>query len=156
MADIRLPLGGLKFSVRVAILCVVDGLLLVHTLEGEDFAFLPGGALGTGEDAVECARREWAEETGTVPGDLRVVAVVENFFGAPDHPQHEIGFYLRMTDPPLLPAGDFAVVDDAAGRFRWLPVGEVAAYPVLPTVVGELLDLPEGEVRHTVRRSSPA
>ncbi|UTA51160.1 hypothetical protein MSS93_02270 [Deinococcus radiodurans] len=33
MTDIRLPLGGLKFSVRVALLCVRNGELLVQTSE---------------------------------------------------------------------------------------------------------------------------
>lgn len=64
--DIRLPLERLKFSVRVALLCVRDGELLVQTSGGagapEPFFFLPGGALRTDEDAARCARREWEEE----------------------------------------------------------------------------------------------
>lgn len=61
MTDIRLPLGGLKFSVRVAVLCVRDGRLLANTGDGghgPGFWFLPGGALATDEEALTCARRE--------------------------------------------------------------------------------------------------
>lgn len=151
MVDIRLLLGGLRFSVRVALLCVREGRLLVNVDDGLGFAFLPGGALGTGEDVVECAAREWAEETGLAPGPMRVVAVVENFFGGSHGPQHEIGFYLRMSDPPEVADGA-SILDSATGRLRWLPLAEVAAYPVLPTLVLDLLEVPDGEVRHLVQR----
>ncbi len=155
MADIRLPLGGLKFSVRVAVLCVRRGRLLVNIDDRLDFAFLPGGALGTGEGVLECAAREWAEETGTAPGPMRVVGVVENLFSGGHGPQHEIGFYLAMSDPPDIVDGT-AILDSDTGRLRWLPLREVATYPVLPSVVEDLLGVPDRVVRHLVRRSSPA
>ena len=153
MTDIRIPLGGLKFSVRVSIICIRDGSLLVNTVEGHDFAFLPGGALGTGEDALECARREWAEETGTAAGALRLVGVVENFFGPPGSGQHELGLVTRMAQAPAdLPRDAFPVRDAESAFFRWLPLGDVTAYPVLPLAVGGLLDVPEGSVRHLLER----
>ncbi|WP_226342667.1 hypothetical protein [Deinococcus sp. AJ005] len=58
MTDIRIPLGGLKFSVRVAIVCVRDGMLLANTERGIGFWYLPGGALATDEDAHSCAERD--------------------------------------------------------------------------------------------------
>jgi 8-oxo-dGTP pyrophosphatase MutT (NUDIX family) len=87
--DIRLPLGGLTFSVRVAILCVrnaqtPDACLLANTEDNLGFWYLPGGALGTGETSESCAAREWAEETGTPPGGMQLVGIVENHFGPPD------------------------------------------------------------------------
>ena len=45
MTDIRLRLGGLKFSVRVAILCVRGDRVLTNSADGLPFHFLPGGAL---------------------------------------------------------------------------------------------------------------
>lgn len=51
MTDIRLPLGGLKFSVRVAVLYVCGERRLVGLHVHQPFAFLPGGALATSEDA---------------------------------------------------------------------------------------------------------
>ena len=156
MTDIRLPLGGLKFSVRVAILCLRDGELLVQTTEsvaGEPFLFLPGGALSTDEDAATCARREWEEETGLPCGPLRLVAVVENFFGPPEKRQHEIGFYFRMEEPPAaLPHGAFGVLDNADTGFEWVRLDELGTRPVYPLVVRDLLDVPAGEVRHLVNR----
>lgn len=152
MTDVRLPLGGLKFSVRVAVLCVRAGKLLVNAQRHQPFAFLPGGALMTDEDVYACAAREWREETGTPPGPLRLVGVVENFFGPPDRRQHEIGFYVHMDAPPELPDEAFTLLDNAEVLTEWVPLSEVAARPVYPAVVARLLDVPPGEVRHVVNR----
>ncbi len=157
MTDIRLPLGGLKFSVRVALLCVRNGELLVQTSEAnapEPFFFLPGGALSTDEDAATCARREWEEETGLLCGPLRLVAVVENFFGPPEKRQHEIGFYFRLEEVPAeLPHGAFSVLDNTDTGFEWVRLDELGARPVYPLLVRDLLSVPVGEVRHLVIRS---
>ncbi len=153
MGDIRLPIDGVRFSVRVAVLCVRDDRLLVNHLDDIDFAFLPGGALATGEDVLQCAAREWLEETGTEPGPLRLVGVVENFFGPVEDPQHELGFYLRMEAPDALPDEEFTILDAPDGRLGWISLADVATYPVLPESVAELATVPPGELRHLVRRS---
>ena len=152
MTDIRLPLGGLKFSVRVAVLCVRAGRLLVNAQHHQHFAFVPGGALMTDEDVYACAAREWREETGTPPGPLRLVGVVENFFGPPDARQHEIGFYFHMEAPPELPDAPFTVLDNAEVFTEWVALDRIAARPVYPSVVAELLDAAPGEIRHIVNR----
>ncbi|WP_019585811.1 NUDIX domain-containing protein [Deinococcus apachensis] len=152
MTDIRLPLGGLKFSVRVAILCVRGDRLLANTAENLGFWFLPGGALSTDEDVVTCAAREWEEETGTRAGPLRLVGVLENFFGPTHKRQHEIGFYFRMEAPPELPDGAFTVLDNADVICEWVLVSEIATRPVYPLAVAEFLKAAPGEVRHLVER----
>ncbi|GMA14955.1 NUDIX domain-containing protein [Deinococcus metallilatus] len=153
MTDIRLPLGGLKFSVRVAILCVRDDRLLANTAQGLGFWFLPGGALATDEDITTCAAREWEEETGTSAGPLRLVGVLENFFGPPHKRQHELGFYFRMDAPPELPDEPFMVLDNAETLCEWVPLTELAARPVYPLALSEFLTAGPGEVRHLVERS---
>lgn len=153
MTDIRLPLGGLKFSVRVAILCVREDRLLVNTAPSLSFGFLPGGALSTDEDILTCAGREWEEETGTPVGPLRLVGVLENFFGLPHQRQHELGFYVRMDAPPELPDEPFTVLDNTDVRCEWVPLSGIAAYPVYPLATAEFLGAGPGEVRHLVERS---
>ena len=152
MTDIRLPLGGLKFSVRVAILCVRGDHVLTNSAESLPFHFLPGGALGTDEDTLDCARREWLEETGVPPGPLRLVGVIENFFGPPEKRQHEISFYYRMEALDALPGGAFTVKDNADVICQWVPKGEYERTPVYPLIARSLLDVPDGEVRHIVNR----
>lgn len=152
MVDIRLPLGGGKFSVRVGVLCVRDGSLLVNQLAGDDFAFVPGGALGTGEDILTCAQREWREETGLEAVGCRLVGIVENFFNERGTFQHEIGCYVAVDPPPdgaVLPE---LVVDSTDTAFVWVPLDQVATYPVLPAQIAELLSVPEGQIRHRVNQ----
>lgn len=153
MTDIRLPLGGVKFSVRVALLCVRDGKLLANTAPGLGFWFLPGGALATGEDALGCAAREWVEETGTPPGPLRLVGVLESHFGPAHKRQHELGFYFLMDAPPELPDEPFTVLDNADTLCEWVPLTELATRPVYPLAVAKFLAAAPGEVRHLVERS---
>ena len=60
MTDIRLPLGGVKFSVRAVILCTRGDTLLTNCGPGEHgsgFHFLPGGAVRADEDAAQAAAR---------------------------------------------------------------------------------------------------
>lgn len=152
MTDIRLPLGGLKFSVRVAIICVRGNRLLANTEPNIGFWYLPGGALATDEDARGCAEREWREETGTPPGELRLLSVVENFFGPAHARQHEIGFYFRMDAPAELPGTPFTVLDNPNILCGWIPVAEIETHPVYPLIVRELLDGDDGTVRHRVNR----
>ncbi|WP_221089825.1 NUDIX domain-containing protein [Deinococcus aquaedulcis] len=155
MTDLRLPLGGLKFSVRVGIVCTRDGHLLTNTGPGEfgaGFHFLPGGAVAVNEDTLSAARREWQEEVGVAPGPLRLVGVVENFFGPPERRQHELGFYYHMEAPADVPDGVFATLDHAEVSCQWVAFGALAEVAVYPLVVRELLDVPVGVVRHFVNR----
>lgn len=165
MTDIRLPLGAVKFSVRVGIIVVDGGRLLVNRIAGEPWTFLPGGAMSTGEDALACAAREWVEETGLTPGRLSLCGVVENFWlenfaehhGVVARRQHEIGFYVRMTAPDGLAALPMLVADDAPAvtAFEWVPLSMVGGAQVRPACVLELIDIPHGQVRHIVNREQP-
>ncbi|PNY83147.1 NUDIX domain-containing protein, partial [Deinococcus koreensis] len=139
---------------RVAILCRRGGTLLTNASDGLAFHFVPGGALSTDEDVAICAVREWQEETGVPPGPMRLVGIVENFFGPPDRRQHEIGFYFLMPAPESLPADRFSVQDNADVWCQWAPVAGIADVPVYPLVIRELLEVPPGTVRHLVNREA--
>ncbi|CAM3603140.1 NUDIX hydrolase [Deinococcus frigens] len=152
MTDIRIPLGGLYFSVRVAIICVRDGQLLANTEMGIGFWYLPGGALTTEETLEACAEREWREETGTPPGKLRLLGIVENFFGPAHRRQHEIGFYFRMDAPAELPDTAFTVLDNGNVTCEWIPLDEIQSRPVYPLIVRELLNGNNSAVQHIVNR----
>jgi 8-oxo-dGTP pyrophosphatase MutT (NUDIX family) len=152
MTDIRLPLGGLNFSVRVIILCVRDGKLLATSEPGLPFWYLPGGALAVDEDAASGAAREWREETGLEPGPLHLVGIIETFFGSGAARQHEIGFYFRMAAPPELSAEPFSVLDKTDFPYDWILLDELTSRPVYPLAAHPLLDVPQGTVRHIVNR----
>ncbi|MCD0162564.1 NUDIX domain-containing protein [Deinococcus sp. 6YEL10] len=148
--DICLPLGNVKFSVRVGVLCTRGDTLLTNTEPGIGFHYLPGGAVTTGEDSATAAAREWTEETGLPPGPLRLVGVVENFFGPPDRRQHEIGFYYHTPAPAELPDHPFTVQDNPGVTCHWLPLNATESTPVYPLVIRDLLAVPPGEIRHII------
>lgn len=155
MTDLRLPVGDVIFALRAGILCVRDGQLLVIAAQGFQFRYLPGGAVATDEDAAQAAAREWHEETGLTAGPLRLVGLIENFFELNGQRWHEIGFYslISLMDLP----SDFALngealADQPEHRWEWIPVSEIEAQRVYPTVIRELLYAPVGTVRHIVNR----
>lgn len=152
MTDIRLPIGNIKFSVRVVILCLRRDWVLANTEPDLGFWFLPGGALATEEEAASCAAREWQEETGTPPGPMRLVGVLENFFGPPENPQHEIGFYFRMDAPSELPDEPFRVLDNPDVICEWVPLAQWRTRPVYPLAAAEFLEARPGEIRHRLER----
>ncbi|MFD1730480.1 NUDIX domain-containing protein [Deinococcus malanensis] len=110
------------------------------------------GAAGSNEDTAAAAAREWTEETGVSAGPLRLVGVVENFFGPNEAREHEVGFYYRMDAPPQLPEASFALTDNPRVRAEWLPLDKIHIRPVYPRAACALLALPPGEVRHLVHR----
>lgn len=157
MTDIRLPLGNVKFSVRAVILCTRADTLLMncgHGEHGSGFHFLPGGAVRADEDSAQAAAREWHEETGLTAGELRLVGIVESFFGPPGRREHEIGFYYHLPAPPDLPDGTFTVHDNPDVQCQWVPFDRIEATPVYPLIVRDLLRVPPGEVRHLLNREA--
>lgn len=90
---------------------------------------------------------------GVPAGPLRLVGVLENFFGPPGKRQHELGFYFRMEAPPELPDMPFPVLDNPDVICEWVPLSEIAARPVYPLAVADFLSAAPGEVRHLVERS---
>lgn len=152
MPDIRLPVDGTIFALRAGILCIRDGKLLVVSGDGFDFRYLPGGAVAAGEDSAQAAAREWTEETGLPPGPLHLAGVIENFFTLNGQTCHEIGFFYRMDAPEHWPGTLTTLLDQNDQRLEWLPLAELDAARVSPTVIRELLNVPPGEVRHLVER----
>ncbi len=67
-------------TLGVRVLLVRDGsvLLVKHTYHPG--WLLPGGGVKRGETLEQAARREVREETGLVPGDLRLIGMFTNFY----------------------------------------------------------------------------
>lgn len=149
--DLRLVVAEVAFAVRAVLLCQRGAKLLV---EGGDYPFrnLPGGAVQIGEALADGAAREWHEETGLEAGELRLLALVENFFELKGRRWHELGFYYRVTAPQALPDGRFSLLDNAANYLDWVSPDAVNDKPIYPTSALEFMDVPDGEFRHIVNR----
>ena len=108
-------------EVAVGAIVVRDGsVLLVRRARGAGVGLwsIPGGRVDLGETMEAAVRRELAEETGLVAGDVRHVGHVERI-GA--------GWHFVIHDFLVdAPAGDACPGDDAS-EVRWVPLGGLGA-----------------------------
>jgi ADP-ribose pyrophosphatase YjhB (NUDIX family) len=137
------------FNLRVAAVIFRGDEILLCTVQGLSYWFLPGGRVRFGESSDVALARELAEELGhDLPGGS-LALIVENIF---DHrgPQHEIGLYYRLAWPSALPPGDLQGGIESGHTFRWRAIGELGAVRFEPAglvpVLAGLGDTP----RHVV------
>jgi 8-oxo-dGTP pyrophosphatase MutT (NUDIX family) len=137
------------FNLRVAAIITRDDQILVCTVDGLGYWFLPGGRVRFGEPSDVALARELAEELGhdLPPGPLALV--VENIFRKPSL-EHEIGLYHRITWPSTLAPDDLEAGTESGHRFRWMPVRDLGSVDFRP--VGLIPVLPElaGTLQHVV------
>ena len=129
---------------RVAAYAVVvaDGALLLTLLSqrtgsGAGRWTLPGGGVDPGEEPSAAVLREVHEETGQDVDEVRLLEVVTRHWvgvsdrGPEDHHAVRLVHSARCAQPTR------PVVHDVGGSTadaRWVPLGEVAGLPVVPTV----------------------
>ena len=91
---VKAPLEG----VSVFVTDLEGKLLLVRHSYGPEGWLLPGGGARRGEDALEAARREIAEETGCKLENPRLLASVEETISGAPHTAHLVA--ARTPDRP--------------------------------------------------------
>jgi ADP-ribose pyrophosphatase YjhB (NUDIX family) len=137
------------FNLRVAAVITRGDQVLLCTVDGLGYWFLPGGRVRFGEPSEAALARELAEELGhdLPPGPLALVA--ENIFRKQSLEQ-EIGLYYRITWPGPLDPGDLYGGTESGHTFRWVPVRELSSVDFRP--VGLIPVLPDltGTLRHVV------
>jgi ADP-ribose pyrophosphatase YjhB (NUDIX family) len=137
------------FNLRVAAVITRGDQVLLCTVDGLGYWFLPGGRVRFGEPSEAALARELAEELGhdLPPGPLALVA--ENIFRKQSLEQ-EIGLYYRITWPGSLDPGDLYGGTESGHTFRWVPVRELGSVDFRP--VGLISVLPDltGTLRHVV------
>src|SRR6516162_5593914 len=99
--DISWSAPGETFNFRVAAVIIHDRKVLLCTVDGLGYWFLPGGRVRFGEPAQLALSRELAEELGHQFPAGRLALVVENIY-RDSSLQHEVGFYYRLSWPPGL------------------------------------------------------
>jgi len=139
-----------RIGARVLLLDAADRMLLIHALDPEDprhhWWELPGGGLDEGEDLVDAARREVAEESGMVLTTLgRELWVRESRFRYKGRDHHRVEHvFLGRTTGTVPQVALKPTENEKAGLIerRWWSAAELRHCPdkLLPGNLPELLD----------------
>jgi ADP-ribose pyrophosphatase YjhB (NUDIX family) len=147
--DISWSAPGETFNLRVAAVIVHDQQVLLCTVDGLGYWFLPGGRVRFGEPAQLALSRELAEELGHQFPAGRLALVVENIY-RDSTLQHEVGFYYRLTWPPGLAESDLDGGTEPGHRFRWAAISELNSVRFEPTGLVPVLQELGDDIRHVL------
>ena len=140
------PLG--IFNLRVAAILTSGGEILLCTIEGLDYWYLPGGRVHLGESTEAALARELSEELGHEFPAGTLALVIENIYRYQGL-EHEIGFYDRLAWPAALSRDDLSG-GEPGHVFRWAPATELGALRFEPAGLASVLHNLDGTLRHLV------
>jgi ADP-ribose pyrophosphatase YjhB (NUDIX family) len=148
-SDISWSGPGGTFNLRVAAIIRRDEEVLLCTVDGLDYWFLPGGRVRLGEASDVALARELAEELGhELPaGDLAFS--VENIFDGHGI-QHEIGLYYHVAWPAALAPDDLRRGNETGHRFRWMAVRTLSSVGFEPAGLIHSLQNRPGTLKHVI------
>lgn len=139
-------IGETLFMLQVGAVCLVEQRVLLCSVPGLDFWFLPGGRVHAGERAEDALVRELHEELDVSARAERLLWIVENFFTVERQPVHEIGLYFLTqlaSGYGCHPCAEtFERVDAANGvtlSWRWHPIESLPTVDLRPHVIAEAL-----------------
>ena len=118
--DLTIKFANGMINVRVAAWIEQDGQLLVSTFPDGTIS-LPGGRVAFGENSTDAVLREMLEETGAILLNVRLLAIIENFFEL-DVSYHEYLFIYtgNVGEQPM-----YDNPDDDAQVISWIPIDEI-------------------------------
>lgn len=137
-ADISWSTRQGTFNLRVAAIITRGDEILLCTVRGLRYWFLPGGRVRLGEPSAAALARELAEELGHELPAGRLALVVENIFTSQTL-QHEVGLYYHLAWPDELAPGDLDGGIEPGHTFRWTPVRELGSLRFEPAGLIRLL-----------------
>lgn len=143
--DLTIPLEEGKLNIRVAIWIEHEEKILVSEFPN-GLLSLPGGRIKFDEASNEAAIRELYEETGEQLSDLRLFAVIENFFTL-EQAYHEILYVYRGSIPYK---ESYVGIDYDDQKLYWLP--KTGVHQLKPLAFTQLVDKFDCGVLHIVNR----
>jgi ADP-ribose pyrophosphatase YjhB (NUDIX family) len=147
--DISWSAPGQTFNFRAAAIIIHERKVLLCTVEGLGYWFLPGGRVRFGEPAQLALSRELAEELGHQFPAGRLALVVENIYRGGSL-EHEVGLYYRLAWPAGLAASDLDGGTEPGHRFRWAALSELNSVHFEPAGLVPALQELGDDVRHVL------
>ena len=148
-SDISWSARGGTFNLRVAAVISHDQKVLLCTVDGLGYWFLPGGRVRFGEPTQRALSRELAEELGHRFPAGRLALVVENIYWNSSL-EHEVGLYYRLAWPAGLADSDLDCGTEPGHSFRWVAVSELNSVRFEPTGLIPEIQRPDDGVRHVL------
>lgn len=90
--DLTIPLENTILNIRVAVLVKTPTGYIFEFSKKNNFYFVIGGRVKTNESSDDAAKREIFEEIGVQLENLKIRAIIENFFTEDNKKFHEICF----------------------------------------------------------------
>ena len=126
-------------TLRVRALIVREEHLLLCRLKSRSVAFLPGGRVESGEILESAMRRELVEETGSDPGELRYLGVIEHLWTEGRRPIHDLNHFFHASCGALQPSVVPRCDDEDAEMF-WVPRRALRGQPIKPNAAIALIE----------------
>jgi len=137
------------FNLRVAAVICRGEEVLLCTVDGLGYWFLPGRRVRFGEASDTALARELAEELGHElrVGDLAFAA--ENVFDG-NGIQHEIGLYYHVAWPAALAPDDLRRGKEIGHRFCWMAVRTLGSVRFEPAGLIHFLQNRPDTIEHVI------
>jgi ADP-ribose pyrophosphatase YjhB (NUDIX family) len=140
--------NGIGFNYRMAGVCIHNGSVLLHQMQGDTSWTLPGGRSELLEDTKTTVQREFKEESGYDVEVGRPLWFVENFFQHQTTQWHEVSLFYEVSfqaDSACLKTNQFYGQEgDGVIVFKWFSLNDLEDIPLFPAFLRiGLNDLPE-------------
>ena len=134
-------------------------VMMVTKQDGSTTSFhYPGGHVEIGETTKQAVIREIREEIGCELKDVKLLALVENFWEHQGTLGHGLElFYLATPLTPLNPKDYTTIENDKGGEkqlaFKWLTAEELKNFDVRPAIIKDIIVAGDTDkIHHLVQR----
>lgn len=151
MTDITVDLNGYRVNLRVGAIVTRGAHVLCCCLPDQDWWFLPGGRIKTGESSSVALQRELDEEIGSGFKVIRPVVTAENFFDFDGRNFHELCTFYEVE----WTAGEIQNPCEHSGElFEWISRDRIGDIVLKPDFMKEYIINPRSDFELVIHREN--